>query len=71
MFARCEGHRHQFIVMGYIEPDRRRTDARNLKKRQKKKRAGGGRWGRRSWHDYETEIKTKKEKEKKKEIRAR
>jgi hypothetical protein len=46
MFTGRVGHRHQFIVMGYIEPDRRRTDARNLKKATKEEeRAGRGRSG--------------------------
>lgn len=38
MFAGREGHRHQFIVVGYIEPDGRRTDARNLKKATRRRR---------------------------------
>lgn len=48
--------------MGYIEPDRRRTDARNLKTQQKKKGAGGEGAGKEIMHDYETEIRLKRKK---------
>jgi hypothetical protein len=70
MFAGREGHRHQFIVVGYIKPDRRRTE-RNLKMATKEEEGAGEEgWGEGDHaHDYETEEMTKKKE--KKEIRAR